>query len=198
MVNYNGDGSVTIDVRIALDDELQARMRTDVATSGRFESRWIVHATLKDLSSLKDRRGNIYTLNGVDFAKGSKYLDDMLTWETIQSGIVRFSPKCDMASQSMAKHRHFRTFCLALLYNFPALVYRSVESGALIAYSTKVHQYHDWLLDRDSTSISHFDTAIEGRVVPVSSMSACDTAACLDSGTAVHFGTHLTLTRVDL
>ena len=97
MVNHNGDGSVTIDVRRALDDELQARMRTDVATSGRFESKWIVHATLKDLSSLKDRRGNIYTLNGVGFAKGSKYLGDMLTWETIQSGIVRFSHKCDMA-----------------------------------------------------------------------------------------------------
>ena len=83
MVNHNGDGSVTIDVRRALDDELQARMRADVATSGRFESRWIVHATLTDLSWLKDHRGNIYTLNGVDFAKGSKYLGDMLTWETI-------------------------------------------------------------------------------------------------------------------
>ena len=117
MVNYNGDGSVTIDVRRALDDELQARMRTDVATSGRFESKWIVHATLKDLSSLKDRRGNTYSLNGVDFAKGSKYLGDMLTWETIQSGIVRFSPKCDMAPQSMAKRRHFGAFCLSLLFS---------------------------------------------------------------------------------
>ena len=33
-------------------------------------------------------------------------------------------------------------------------------------------------------------------MVPVSSMSACDTAACLDSGMAVHFGAHPTLTRV--
>ena len=57
--------------------------------------------------------------------------------ETIRSGIVRFLPKCDMATHSMVKRRHFGAFCLALLYNFPALVYRSVESGALIAYSTK-------------------------------------------------------------
>ena len=69
MVNHNGDGSVTIDVRRALDDTLQAGMRADVATSGRFDSRWIVHATLTDLSGLKNRRGNTYTLNGVDFAR---------------------------------------------------------------------------------------------------------------------------------
>ena len=122
-------------------------------------------------------------MNGVDFAKGSKYLGDILTWETFQSGIVQFSPTCDMDTHSMAKRRYFGTFCLALLYIFPALVYRSVESEALIAYSTKVHQYHDWLLDRDGTSISHFNAGIEGGVVPVSSMSACDTSACLDSRT---------------
>ena len=129
MVDYNGHGSVTIDVRRALDDELQAGMRADVATSGCFESRWIVRATLTDLSWLRNRRGNAYTLNGVDFAKGSKYLDDILTWETSQSGIVQFSPTCDMDTHSMAKRRYFGTFCLALLYIFPALVYRSVESG---------------------------------------------------------------------
>ena len=92
MVDYNGDGSVTIDVRRALDDTLQAGMRVDVATSGRFDSRWIVHATLTDLSWLRDRRGNAYILNGVDFAKSSEYLGDMLIWETTQGGIVRFSP----------------------------------------------------------------------------------------------------------
>ena len=33
-------------------------------------------------------------------------------------------------------------------------------------------------------------------MVPVSSMSACDTAACLATETAVHFGAHSTLMRV--
>ena len=74
--------------------------------------------------------------------------------------IVRFSTKCGMATHSMAKRQHFGTFCLSLLYNCLALVYWSFESGALIAYSTKVHQYHGWLLDRDGTSIFHFDTGI--------------------------------------
>ena len=101
-----------------------------------------------------------------------------------------------MVTHSMAKRRHFETFCLALLYNLPALVYWLVESRALIAYLTKVDQYHDWLFDRDGTSISHFDTGIEDGVVPVSSMSACDTAARLDSGTAVHFGAYPMHTHV--
>ena len=124
----------------------------------------------------------------------AKNLGDMLNWETIYSSIVRFSPKCDMAVHSMAKRRHFVTFCLGLLYNFPALVYRSVKWEAFIA--TKVHQYHDWLLDRDGTSIFYFDKEIEGGVAPISFMSACDTASCLDSEIAVHFGAHPTLTRV--
>ena len=80
VVDYNGDGSVTIDVHRALDDKLQAGMRADVATSGSFESRWIVHATMTDLSWLRDRRGNAYTYNGVNFAKKPKYLGDILTW----------------------------------------------------------------------------------------------------------------------
>ena len=101
-------------------------MRADVATSGRFEFRWIVHATLTDLSWLRDRRGNAYTLNGVDFAKASKYLGDMLTWETIPSGIVRILPKCYMDTHSMEKRQYFGTFCLAILYNFLALVYRPI------------------------------------------------------------------------
>ena len=87
MVDYNGDSSVPIDVRRALNDKLQAGMRSDVATSGRFESRWIVHATLTDLSWLNGRRVNAYTLNGVGFPWGSKYLGYVLTYETIQSGI---------------------------------------------------------------------------------------------------------------
>ena len=62
----------------------------------------------------------------------------------------------------------------------------------LFAYLT----HHGWLLDRDGTSVSHIDTGMEGGVVPVSSMSACDTAAYLDSENAVHFGAHPTLARI--
>ena len=49
-VTYNDDGSVTIDVRRVLDDRLRAGMRAEVAASGRFDHRWLVHATLKDMS----------------------------------------------------------------------------------------------------------------------------------------------------
>ena len=98
---------VTIDVLRVRDDKFQAGMRADVVTSGRFEYRRIVHATMTDLSWLRDRRSTAYTLNGVDFTKGSKYLGDMLTWETIQSGIVQFSPRCDVATYYMVKRRHF-------------------------------------------------------------------------------------------
>ncbi|CAI5723214.1 unnamed protein product [Peronospora destructor] len=119
-----------------------------------------------------------------------------MSWITIQSGIVWFSPKRDMATQSMAKRRHFGSFCLAIIYNFPSLVYRAIEPGELIAYSAKVHRHHDCILNRDGTSLSHFDTGMKCGVTPVTSMSACDTTASMASGTTVHFGVHPTLARV--
>ena len=80
---------------------------------------------LRDISWLKDRRGQTYKLNGADFARGKHILVYILSWTTVQSGIVCFSPTCDMATQSTAKRRHFGSFCIALLHNFPALVYRA-------------------------------------------------------------------------
>ena len=54
VVAYNDDGNVTIDVRRVLDDRLRAGMRAEVEASGRFDHRWIVHATLNDMSWLLD------------------------------------------------------------------------------------------------------------------------------------------------
>ena len=82
-----------------------------------------------------------------------------MTWETTQSGIVRFSLKCDMATHSIWRSAGTLEPSVFLFYTIlSALVYRSVKPVALIAYSKKVHQYHDWLLDQDGTSISHFYT----------------------------------------
>ena len=79
----------------------------------------MVHATIKDISWLRDHRGQAFSLNGADFARGLNYLGDKMFLVTIQSRIVRFSPACDMATQSMKKQQHLRFFCLALLYNVP-------------------------------------------------------------------------------
>ena len=126
-VAYNEDVSVTIDVLRVIDDKLRAGVRAEVAVSGRFDHRWLVHATLKDMSWLRDRRGEAYTLNGADFAISYNYLGETLSWTTLQRGVVLFSPTRDMATQSITKRRHFGSFCLTLFYNFPSLVYRALE-----------------------------------------------------------------------
>lgn len=56
-VDYIDDGSVTIDVRRVLDDKLRNGMRVEEAASGRFDHRWLVHATLKKLTWLKGSTG---------------------------------------------------------------------------------------------------------------------------------------------
>ena len=84
-----------------IDDKLRAVMRAEVAASGRFGHRWLVHATLKDMPWLLDRRGKAYTLNGADFAMSLNYLGETLSWTTLQSGVILFSPTRDMAIQSM-------------------------------------------------------------------------------------------------
>ena len=67
-------------------------MRAEVATSGRFDLRWLVHATLKNVSWLRDSRGKAYTLMGADFALGLNYLGEAMSWTALQTNIVLFSP----------------------------------------------------------------------------------------------------------
>ena len=62
-------------------------------------------------------------------------------------------------------------------------------------YSTKVHQFHDWLLASDGAPLKRFDTGMECGVQPVSSVMACDIAAFSASEVPVRFGAHLALTR---
>ena len=66
------------------------------------------------------------------FAQGSQYLGDILTWETTQSDIVRFSTNHDMATHSMAKRRLLETFSHGLLYNCQHSYFREVEEGNFV------------------------------------------------------------------
>lgn len=77
-LSYNDDGSVTVDVRRAMDDEMRNGMKYDITLSGRIDKRWLVHATMADMSWLRDRRGNPYNLNGAGFARDKRTLGDAL------------------------------------------------------------------------------------------------------------------------
>ena len=81
-----------------LDDRLRAGTRAEVAALGRFDHRWLVHATLKDTSWMRDRRGTVYTLNGAAFSLSLTYLGEAMSWTTLHTGTVLFSPMRDMAT----------------------------------------------------------------------------------------------------
>ena len=49
-VVYRTDGSVTIDARRLIDDNLRVGMLAEVAKLGRFDHRWMEHTTLTDMS----------------------------------------------------------------------------------------------------------------------------------------------------
>ena len=57
---YNDDGSVTIDVRRALDDHMKTGVKVEFAASGRVNTRWFLNATMKDMSWLRGHRGKPY------------------------------------------------------------------------------------------------------------------------------------------
>ena len=133
---------------------------------------------------------------GQIFARGKNHLGKIMSLKLCQSGIIQFLARLDMATQSMAKRRHFGSFCLALLHNFPALVFLAIDPGCLLAYSIKVNRYHDWTLSSEGTLLNHFDAVVECEVTPVSSMSSCDIAAYREGANSVHFGAHPALTRV--
>ena len=135
-------------------------------------------------------------MKSVAFATEQTYLGDTLSWSTVKSGVVRFSTTRDAATQSMAKRRQFGSFCLFLLCNFSSLVYRAMDPLALLAYSSKIHRHHDWLLNRDGRSLYHFDTDMSCGATSVLSTLACNSAASFNSRFLVHFGAHPLLTRV--
>ena len=76
-------------------------MRAEVAALGRFDHRWIKYAAFNP--HMVEPEGCVMA------ARPQRHT---------QSGIVQFSARVDMATHSMAKRRHFGSFCLALLYNF--------------------------------------------------------------------------------
>ena len=73
---YKTDGSVTIDVRRLVDGNLRVGMRAEVEKLGIFDYRWMEHATLTDMSWLRDRQGKVYNLNGADLQ------EDRIIWAT--------------------------------------------------------------------------------------------------------------------
>ena len=47
---YNNDGSVTIDFRQAITDEVRNCIKADVVSTGRFENRWLEHVSMQDMA----------------------------------------------------------------------------------------------------------------------------------------------------
>ena len=68
---YNNDGSVTIDFRHAITDEVRNGIKAYVASTGRFDSRWLEHVTVQDTLGFGYRRGDPYKLPGAVFSCGS-------------------------------------------------------------------------------------------------------------------------------
>uniref|UniRef100_M4BQ96 Uncharacterized protein n=1 Tax=Hyaloperonospora arabidopsidis (strain Emoy2) TaxID=559515 RepID=M4BQ96_HYAAE len=101
-----------------------------------------------------------------------------------------------MSTASTATRRHFGSFCLTILYNFPQLLFRDLEPGALLAYTLTIHQCHDWVISDDGSMVTHFDAGMPCDSTSVSSMVECDRSATTSCGIPVHFGAHPRLTRV--
>uniref|UniRef100_M4BSW1 Uncharacterized protein n=1 Tax=Hyaloperonospora arabidopsidis (strain Emoy2) TaxID=559515 RepID=M4BSW1_HYAAE len=169
-VIYNDDGSVTVDVRQAIDAGVSNGPYPVFAASERIDERWIIHAELSDITWLRDRRGEPYNLGGAVFAKAAQWLQDALSWTKLRRGVANCKPVLDMSTASIAARRHFGSLCLAILYNFPQLLFRYLEPGALLAYTPTIHQCHDWVISDDGSTVTHFDAGMPRDSMSVSSM----------------------------
>ncbi|CAH0516690.1 unnamed protein product [Peronospora belbahrii] len=161
-IGYNGDGSVADDVRDALDDALCNDVAANFALFGRFDTQWIVHAQVDDLS-----------FSGTAGARRYPFFCLQSTWHPSN----RQAPA-------------LRVLCLVFMYNFPALLYHALDQGALIAYSAKVHQHHEWILNLCDSHLSHFDMGMADSIEEVHSMLACDRATFLSNRVAVRSGAY--------
>lgn len=64
---------------------------------------------------------------------------------------------------SAAKKRVWRRLCVALAFNFPAILYRPAGDDKLRPYSRVVQQHHDWTLGEGRT-VTHKDATIQTNV----------------------------------
>ncbi|CAH0478079.1 unnamed protein product [Peronospora belbahrii] len=98
-IGYNGDGSVADDVRDALDDALCNDVAANFALFGRFDTQWIVHAQVDDLSFSGTAGGRSYNLNGASLRGPKSALVTRCLGNRFSAQISVFLPAIDMAPQ---------------------------------------------------------------------------------------------------
>lgn len=65
-------------------------MKAEYAASERFDTRWLLHATLKDMSWLRDRCGKPYKFYSAAFARNQETFGNTLSWITVQREVTTF------------------------------------------------------------------------------------------------------------
>ena len=158
----NIDGSVPVIARSVTDATAHTEIIRDASGHGRLDATWLLHASMKNLSWIRDRQGQCYKLDGASFAHAKQTLGETLTWNWLGYGEVRFTPTDNISTIRMGKRRHFRRFCLALVLNFPSLGCIPSLVRSLLPFSTKVPTNHHWTLNSSGTEISHWDAGLYG------------------------------------
>lgn len=189
-------GSVTIHGRQMIDDECRSTMRRARASDGEFDARWLRHASLHITSWLLDQHGLPCNARRASFARSGLVLAEVIEWEWLALGVVRFSPVGSSTIESRAAIRLFERFCLALVYNYPELLQRPAEPGTLLAYEPAAHTHHDWRLSDSSEQLLHYDAGMHCSTTTTESMHACEMAATSLLRQRVLLKPHPALTRL--
>ena len=90
----------------------------------------------------------------------------------------------------------FASFCHALMYNIPTLIYLSPLAGYMTSYPTKTQHHQVWSLDKRGRNTVTYENAQVLHHTPLQSMVDCDQVAERAHGTFVNFTAHAQLTRI--
>lgn len=148
------DDTLVVDVRHLLNGAL-LRRQVDCRGRGRVCTGWLRHCLMRQDGWLLDRNGQQMHIAGLSTTRGDAALGDTVTWDWKEASILRFAVIDDHHIAAARKCAWLR-FCVALVFNFPDMLYRPAEELELRPYSEATQQHHDWNFGEGET-ITHKD-----------------------------------------
>jgi ribonuclease HI len=194
--SWNGDW-LHLDLTSKMNERLPDILLKRRQSRGTFCGEWLPYTKTTTDGWLLDPTGTAYRLATSSVASSTTTLGDIMRWEWVRRGVLKFMPRNGISAYSRPSIRAFERLCAALVYNFPQLLYRPHRTNVLRPYNGQSYRDHEWHLSPEEKTLTHFDTTLTKATHKVQSAIECDRMATKDTnGHPVQFHAHPCFSRL--
>ncbi|KAF1314471.1 hypothetical protein FI667_g16661, partial [Globisporangium splendens] len=169
----------------------------DNSRRGTFCPEWLPYCSLRQTHWLRDRLGREYKLINTHLERNATLLKQILTWQWLAPGTVRFLYLQGAGRASTPVIRAFQRLCFTILFNYPKLLNRPRNPQVLRPYDIEVQTHHEWhLLGNDQ--IVHMEATLRANTHQFERTTDMDRAASREIARpkAIQFHAHPATSRL--